>query len=91
MRKAFADSLMQSAADNDRLIFLTGDLGFQVFDPFHEAYGARYINVGVAEAEMINAAAGLALTGWRPVAYSIASFATARALEELVAVYRLTE
>lgn len=83
MRKAFADALMQAAEENPRLIFLTGDLGFQVFDPFKERFGPRYVNVGVAEAEMICAAAGLALTGWRPVAYSIASFATARTYEQM--------
>ncbi len=83
MRKAFVETLTQVAAENSRLIFLTGDLGFQVFDNFRERFSSRYINVGVAEAQMICAAAGLALEGWRPVAYSIASFATARAFEQI--------
>jgi transketolase len=83
MRKAFADTLTHVAAQNPRVILLTGDLGFQVFDEFHARFGPRYVNVGIAEAQMITAAAGLALEGWRPVAYSIASFVTARAFEQI--------
>lgn len=83
MRKAFSDSLVQIAASNPRVMLLTGDLGFQVFDEFQELYGPRYVNVGVAEAQLICASAGLALEGWSPVAYSIASFATGRAFEQV--------
>ncbi len=83
MRKAFADTLTQIAGQNSRVVLVTGDLGFQVFDNFHARFGPRYINVGVAEAQMIYTAAGLAKVGWRPVAYSIASFATARPFEQI--------
>src|SRR5438046_586496 len=38
MRKAFADTLNLLAAQDPRLIFLTGDLGFQVFDEFKERF-----------------------------------------------------
>jgi transketolase len=82
MRKAFADGLVEAARRDPRLIFLTGDLGYGTFDGFVAEFGPRYVNVGVAEAQMIAAAAGLALEGWRPIAYSIASFATARAFEQ---------
>jgi len=81
MRKAFADTLLRVAEENPKVAFLTGDLGFQVFDPFREKFGGRYLNVGVAEAQLICCAAGMALEGWRPVAYSIASFLTGRAFE----------
>ncbi|HLK59147.1 MAG TPA: transketolase C-terminal domain-containing protein [Chthonomonadaceae bacterium] len=83
MRRAFADTLFEMAGQDPRVIFLTGDLGFQVFDAFQERYGDRYINVGVAEAQMICAAAGLAFEGWRPTCYSIASFLTGRAFEQI--------
>ena len=62
---------------------ITGDLGFQVFDAFQAKFNGRYVNVGVAEAQMICTAAGMAMAGWRPVAYSIASFATARPFEQI--------
>lgn len=83
MRKAFSDTLVRVAEADSRLAFITGDLGFQIFDEFQSKFGARYINAGVAEAQMINAAAGLAAEGFHPVAYSIASFATARPFEQI--------
>ena len=83
MRNAFANTLIKLAEEDERIIFLTGDLGFQVFDEFRERFGPRFVNVGVAEAQMVCAAAGLALEGWRPIIYSIASFATARAFEQI--------
>lgn len=83
MRRAFAEAIVELAARDSRVVFLTGDLGFGVFDEFRDRFGPRYINVGVAEAQMVNAAAGLAMEGYRPIAYSIASFATARPFEQL--------
>lgn len=83
MRKAFSDTLKRVAEKNDRVIFLTGDLGFGVFDEFRAQFGPRYVNCGVAEAQLICASAGLALEGWRPIAYSIGSFATGRPFEQI--------
>lgn len=83
MRKAFSDTLIKIAKEDPKLIFLTGDLGFQVFDDFIEHFPERYINVGVAEAQLVNTAVGLALEGWRPIIYSIASFVTARPFEQI--------
>ena len=83
MRRAFSETLVRVAEADPRLVFVTGDLGFQVFDDFQARFGARYLNAGVAEAQMINAAAGLAAEGFHAVAYSIASFATARPLEQI--------
>lgn len=83
MRRAFSDSLLRLAKVHSRLVFLTGDLGFQVFDEFRDKNPGRYINVGVAEAQLVDCAAGLALAGWRPIVYSIASFMTGRAFEQI--------
>ncbi|MBV9858662.1 MAG: transketolase [Alphaproteobacteria bacterium] len=83
MRRAFSDALVQIARQDDKVIFLTGDLGFGVFDQFITEFPRRYINVGVAEAQLVDCAAGLALEGWRPIVYSIASFMTGRAYEQI--------
>jgi transketolase len=83
LRRAFSDALLQAATEDDRVIFLTGDLGFGVFDEFIERFPRRYINVGVAEAQLVTCAAGLALEGWKPIVYSIASFMTGRAWEQI--------
>lgn len=83
MRKAFAQTLTRLAEEDPRVVFITGDLGFQVLDELRDRFPERYINVGVAEAEMVSLAAGMAAEGFRPVAYSIASFATARPYEQI--------
>jgi len=83
MRRAFAEILIEMAEKDPRLVFITGDLGFQVFDEFQARFGPRYINVGVAEAQMVYTAAGMAIEGWHPIAYSIASFVTARPFEQI--------
>ncbi len=83
MKAAFIEALTKAAEKDPRVIFLTADLGFQIFDDYREKFGPRYINAGVAEAQMALAAAGLALEGWRPIIYSIASFVTARAYDQI--------
>lgn len=92
MRKAFSDTLTRAAAENEKIVFITGDLGFGVFDDFRKKFGPRYLNVGVAEAQVVNTAVGLALEGWRPIIYSIAPFVTARPYEQIrfgIAYHRL--
>jgi transketolase len=81
LRKAFIDSLCKIAADDERVILLTGDLGFMVMEPFRAQFPQRFINVGVAEQNMIGVATGLAEAGFIPYAYSIATFASLRPFE----------
>jgi len=83
MRNAFIRGLTALAEHDDRVVLLTGDLGFKIFDDFARRFPGRFINAGVAEANMIGAAAGMAMAGLRPFAYSIAPFATLRCLEQI--------
>jgi transketolase len=64
-------------------MFLTGDLGYQMFEDFKKRFGSRYVNVGIAEAQMVCAAAGLASEGFRPFVYSIGSFMVGRPFEQI--------
>lgn len=82
MRKTLADFLVEKARADDKVIFLTGDLGFQVFEKFQMEFPNRYLNVGIAEAGMVGIAAGLARRGFIPFCYSIASFLLPRAFEQ---------
>ena len=83
MRNAFASELTALADRDERLVLLSGDIGNKLFDEFKERFPARFVNCGVAEANMMSVAAGLALCGLRPVTYTIASFATMRCLEQI--------
>ena len=82
MRNEVSASLVK-CADDPRFVFLTGDLGFNALEPLMEAAGPRFINAGVAEQNMISVAAGMAATGLRPWAYSIAPFVYARPFEQI--------
>jgi transketolase len=83
MRAAFVRGLTAAARRDPRILLLTSDLGFKVFDEFAAEFPGRFLNVGVAESNMIGVAAGLALGGMRPFAYSIAPFVTLRCLEQI--------
>lgn len=83
MRNAFIRALTEAAVADERIVFLTADLGFKLFDDFARRCPGRFFNVGVAEANMAGVAAGLALEGKKPFIYSIVPFATLRCFEQL--------
>ena len=83
MRNAFIRGLTALAERDPRVVLLTGDLGFKIFDDFAARFPGRFYNAGVAEANMMSVAGGLALGGLRPFAYSIVPFATLRCLEQI--------
>jgi transketolase len=81
VRGTFIKTLTDLAEHDPRIVLLTGDLGFTVVEPFRDRFPERFYNVGVAEQNMIGVATGLAESGFRPFAYSIATFATMRPYE----------
>lgn len=83
MRTTFLNTLLQIAERDPRVWLLTADLGYSVLEPFIERFPDRYVNVGVAEQNLIGVAAGLAHSGLRPFVYSIANFPTLRCLEQI--------
>ena len=82
MRKAFIQSLCDLAARDERVMLLTADLGWSVLEPFAERFPKRFLNVGVAEQNMLGIATGLARQGFVPFVYSIATFASMRCYEQ---------
>src|SRR5207302_4021712 len=76
-------AMIDAAASNEEVIFLTGDLGFKALEPLRDAMGRRFINAGVAEQNLVSVAAGLARGGLRPWVYSIAPFIYARPFEQI--------
>lgn len=82
MRKQFVSTLTEIADVDDRVVLLTADLGFMVLEPFALSYPDRFFNIGVAEANMISIAAGMAHEGFIPFCYSIATFASMRGYEQ---------
>jgi transketolase len=83
MRNAFADEITKLAAADPSVVLLSGDIGNRMFEDFKAAAPGRFFNCGVAEANMIGMAAGLAMNGMRPVAYTITPFLTYRVMEQI--------
>lgn len=83
MRDAFIRALTELAADDDRIVLVTGDLGFGVLQDFAARFPTRYINAGVAEQNMTAIACGMALEGFQVYTYSIGNFPTLRCLEQI--------
>jgi transketolase len=81
MRNAFIAALLELAREDPRVMLLTGDLGFMVLEPFAEQFPERFVNVGVAEQNMVGLATGLAEAGFTPFVYSIGTFASMRPYE----------
>lgn len=81
MRKAFAQTLAEVASQDERVMLLTGDLGFMALEPFSDTHPERFLNMGVAEQNMVGVATGLAEAGFLPFCYSIVTFASLRPYE----------
>jgi transketolase len=83
VRVTFIAALCELAEADERIVLLTGDLGYTVLEPFRDRFPGRFYNVGVAEQNMLGLATGLAEAGLIPFCYSIGTFASLRAFEFL--------
>ena len=83
MRIAFADELTTLANSDERVVLLSGDIGNRLFDTFKSVADGRFYNCGIAEANMMGVAAGMALSGLRPFVYTITPFTTTRCFEQI--------
>jgi transketolase len=83
MRTQLSDGLIKLANKNNKIIFLTGDLGFMALEKLRDKLKEKFINAGIAEQNMIGVAAGMASEGLIPWVYSIAPFCYARPFEQI--------
>ncbi|HTI10176.1 MAG TPA: hypothetical protein VL832_16525 [Puia sp.] len=83
MRKEFAEAIINLSKSNEKIVFLTGDLGFMALEGVRDLLGEKFINAGVAEQNMATMAASLAYEGFIPFIYSISPFVTLRPYEQL--------
>lgn len=81
MRDRFIQTLCGLAEADPRIMLITGDLGFAVFDEYRRRFPKQFINAGVAEQNMTLVATGMALEGHTVFTYSIGNFPTLRCLE----------
>lgn len=82
MRNTFSEALYDEATKNPEIYIVVSDISpAGSMAKFTTQYPERFINVGVAEQSMIGIAAGLALKGCQPFAYTIATFSLYRPFE----------
>jgi len=81
MRGTFIKTLAELAREDERIMLLTGDIGYLAIEPFSEEFPRRFVNVGVAEQNLVGIATGLAEAGFIPFVYTIATFASLRPFE----------
>ncbi len=83
IRDAFFDEIYRLGKNDKNLIFISDDLDAWGLRKFKEDFPRQFINIGVAEQNMIDLAAGLATSGKRVFVYGICSYVTARCLEQI--------
>jgi transketolase len=83
MRNAFSSALTRLARADPKVLLLTGDHGYALFDEFRGQCPGQYINAGIAEQNMVGMAAGLARVGFRPFVYGLAAFVPIRTIEQI--------
>lgn len=74
MRDVFWEKLYAQMPADPSIFILADDLGAPVFDKIRQEYPDRFINVGIAEQNLLNVAVGLAIEGHKVYAYAIAPF-----------------
>ena len=83
-RSGFGDGLLEAATENENIVALTADLGGSLkLQGFIKAFPERFIQVGIAEANMIGIAAGLTIGGKIPFTTTFANFSTGRVYDQI--------
>ena len=83
MRDVFLERIWKTMASDEKVFFVSADFGSPVLDKIRSDYPKRFVNVGIAEQNLINITAGLALEGYTVFAYAIAPFITMRCFEQI--------
>ena len=83
-RSGFGEGLVLAGRESDKVLALTADLkGSLKMGAFAKEFPDRFIQCGIAEANMVGVAAGLAITGKVPFIGSFAEFVTGRVYDQL--------
>jgi transketolase len=83
MRDVFLERVWQAMAKDPKIFLTSADFGSPVLDKIRADFPERFVNVGIAEQNLINVSAGLALEGYTVFAYAIAPFITMRCYEQI--------
>lgn len=82
-RDVFLNEILVEMSRNSHIVLLSADFGSPVIDSIKNSFSDRFMNVGIAEQNLINVAMGLACEGYIVFAYAIAPFISMRAFEQI--------
>ncbi len=82
-RKDIIDTIIPYAKKDKKIILLVCDMGFGAIDKFKKQFPNRIYNAGIMEQGTVGIAAGIAMSGLKPIVYSIVNFLAFRALEQI--------
>lgn len=83
MRNKFFELLKEKMKKDKTIFLLVADMGLGLVEPFEKEFPDRFLNVGIAEQNMIGVAAGLCNLGFKPVCYTISNFIVHRCFEQI--------
>ena len=83
MRDVLLDRIWRAMAEDHKIFFACADFGSPILDKIRADFPERFVNVGIAEQNLINVSAGLALEDYTVFAYAIAPFITMRCYEQI--------
>lgn len=83
MRNTFCDTIIAELTRRDDIYIISGDAGLGVFDDFSKQRPDRFLNLGVAEQNMLSHAAGMAMAGFKVFVYNIVPFVLYRSYEQV--------
>ena len=82
-RKDIINSIVPYFREDKRYYLLVCDMGFGVIDQLRQEFPSRVINCGIMEQGTVGIAAGMSLSGLKPIVYSIVNFLVFRAFEQI--------
>lgn len=82
-RKEIINYIVPNFREDKRYYLLVGDMGFAVIDKLRDEFPSRTINCGMMEQGMVGIAAGMAMSGLKPIVYTIVNFLVFRAIEQI--------
>lgn len=84
MRKGFADTILKLSQEDEKVYIVDGDLGNSTkIDGVAKENPDKFLQMGIAEQNMLSASAGLATTGLKPWAVTFAAFMSKRAIDQI--------
>ena len=75
--------MVELAEKDEKIVLITGDIGYGIFDEYRKRFPDRFINIGICEQSMISVASGMALEGLKPYVFTITPFLIERPFEQI--------